>query len=90
MAQITLAPARAASRKGRRKPYLETLPALQSSRTEKQFKAEVRRIRQAKIKAKPWHAGLPLDERMPRIKADVNRWWHLEVKEATKRLLDQG
>jgi hypothetical protein len=57
--------------------------------TNKQVEAEARRILRAKIKAMPWHADLPPEERKRRIEADVERWWHLEVKEAAKRLLDR-
>jgi hypothetical protein len=57
--------------------------------TEKQVEAEARRILRAKIKAMPWHADLPPEERKRLIEVDVERWWHLEVKEAAKRLLDR-
>ena len=54
-----------------------------------QVEAEARRILRAKIKAMPWHAGLPSEERKRLIEADVERWWHLEVKEAARRLRDR-
>jgi hypothetical protein len=57
--------------------------------TDKQVEAEARRILQAKIKAMPWHAGLPPDERKCRIEADVERWWYLEIREAARRLIDR-
>ncbi len=57
--------------------------------TEKQIEAEARRIHRAKIKRMPWHQGCSPEERKRRIEADVDRWWHLEVEEATRRLLDK-
>ena len=57
--------------------------------TEKQVKTEARRILRAKIKAMPWHAGLPPEKRNRLIEADVDRWRHLEGKEAARRLLER-
>jgi hypothetical protein len=57
--------------------------------TDKQVEAEARRILRAKIKAMPWHTGLPPDERKRWIEADVELWWHLEIREAARRLLDR-
>ncbi len=48
-----------------------------------------RRILRAKINAMPWHVGLPPEKRKRLIGADVDRWWHLEVKEAARRLLER-
>ena len=57
--------------------------------TEKRIEAEARRILRAKIGRMPWHAGCSPDERNRRIEADVDRWWHLEVREAARRLRDR-
>jgi hypothetical protein len=55
----------------------------------RQIEMEARRILRAKIGRMRWHAGCSPDERKRRIEADVDRWWHLEVKEAAKRLRDR-
>ena len=57
--------------------------------TEKQIEAGARRSLRAKIKRMPWHAGLSPEERKRRIEADVDRWWHLEIREAARRVLDR-
>ncbi len=64
-------------------------PAQMAEFTEKQVEAEARRILRAKIKAMPWHAGLPPEERKRLIEADVDRWWHLEIREAARRLRER-
>ncbi len=64
-------------------------PASMPEVTEKQIEAEARRILRAKIKRMPWHGGCSPEERRRRIEADVDRWWHLEAEEATRRLLDK-
>ncbi len=58
--------------------------------TEKQIKVEARRILHEKIKRMPCHAGCSPEERRRRIEADVDRWWYLEIQEATRRLLDKS
>ena len=57
--------------------------------TIKQIEAEARRILRAKIKRLPWHPGCSPEERRRRIEADVEVWWHLEVREAARRLRDR-
>jgi hypothetical protein len=37
----------------------------------------------------PWQSGLPPAERKRLVQEDVDRWWHLEVAEAARRLLDR-
>ncbi len=64
-------------------------PASMPEVTEKQIEAEARRILRAKIKRMPWHAGCSPEERRRRNEADVDRWWHLEVEDATRRLPDR-
>ena len=56
----------------------------------KRIEMEARRILREKIKRMPWHAGLPPEERKRRIEADVEVWWHLEVREAAKRLRERS
>ena len=57
--------------------------------TQQQIEVEARRILREKIKRMPWHAGLTPEERQHRIEADVDRWWHLEIEEAARRLLSK-
>jgi hypothetical protein len=57
--------------------------------TEKQIEVEARRILREKIKRMPWHEGCSPEERKRRIEVDVDRWWYLEVEEATRRLLNK-
>ena len=70
-------------------PQLAGYPASMPEVTGKQIEAEARRILREKIKRMPWHEGCSREERRRRIEADVDRWWHLEVEEATRRLLDK-
>ncbi len=70
-------------------PQLAGYAAPMPEVTEKQIEAEARRILREKIKRMPWHQGCSPEERKRRIEADVDRWWHLEVEEATRRLLDK-
>ncbi len=64
-------------------------PALMPEVTDKRIEAEARRILREKISRFPWHQGCSPDERRRRIEADVEAWWHLEVKEAARRLLER-
>ena len=57
--------------------------------TQEQVEAEARAILREKLKRMPWHSGLPPAERKRLIQEDVDRWWHLEVAEAARRLLDR-
>ncbi len=70
-------------------PQLAGYPASMPAVTEKQIEAEARRILREKIKRMPWHEGCSPEERRRRIEADVDRWWYLEVEEATRQLLDK-
>ncbi len=58
--------------------------------TERQIEIEARRILREKIKRMPWHAGLPPEERKRLIEADIDRWWHLEIAEAARRLKERS
>ncbi len=69
--------------------HLASYPALMPEVTEKQIEIEARRNLREKIKRMPSHQGCSPEERRRRIEADVDRWWHLEVEEATRRLLDK-
>ncbi len=55
----------------------------------KRIEMEARRILREKLKRIPWHQGCSPEERKRRIEADVDRWWHLEVEEAARRLRDR-
>ena len=57
--------------------------------TQKQVEAEARAILREKLKRMPWHRDLPPAERKRLIQEDVDRWLHLEVAEAVRRLLDR-
>jgi hypothetical protein len=70
-------------------PQLAGYSVLMPEVTQKQIEIEARRILREKIKRMPWHAGLTPEERKHRIEADVDRWWHLEIQAAARRLHDR-
>ena len=51
--------------------------------------AEARRLLRDLISRLPWYPGLSTAERAKRIDEEVDRWWYLEIPEATERLAER-
>ena len=57
--------------------------------TARQIQIEARCILREKLKRFPWHQGCSPEERRRRIEEDVEKWWHLKVGEAIRRLAEK-
>lgn len=53
------------------------------------IEAEARTLIRERIQNSGWYPGLHGDERTRRIEEDVERHWHLMIKEAARRLSER-
>jgi hypothetical protein len=53
-----------------------------------EIEAEARSLTRERIQNSGWYPGLRGDERTRRIEEDVDRHWHLMIKEAARRLAE--